>query len=172
MVVRTARLELQPLTVAHADAMYRVLADPALYRHLDYQPPPNVEHTRAVYARLEAGASPDGTQRWLNWIVVPHGGAPIGFVQATVPADGSAWIAYLLATAAQGRGYATEGVAAMTAHLASHYRVDRLLAMVEADNARSIALLGRIGLHAATAAELAGRTLSATERLYVGAPSH
>lgn len=164
----TARLELQPLVVAHADAMFSVLSDATLYRHLDSAPHPSVEHTRDVYARLEARQSPDGLQRWLNWVVVPHGRSPIGFVQATIPAGRTAWLAYLVSAGEWGRGYATEAVVAMKAHLADAYGIERFLATVEADHARSIALLFRVGLRPATDEECTAYALTSTERLFVG----
>ena len=163
----TARLDLQPLFVSHADAMFEVLSDEKLYRYLDYPPHSSLQHTREVYKRLEARESPDGAQRWLNWIVVPHGQQPAGFVQATVVRPQTAWIAYLISPALWGRGYATEAVAAMMAHLADRYEVTHYQATVEAENTKSIALLLRVGMHPATAAELHGRTLAASERLYV-----
>lgn len=179
--IETARTRLEPLAVSHADAMFEVLRDPVLYRYLDSQPHSSVEHTREVYARLSGRASPDGTERWLNWIVVPdghehgreHGHVPIGFVQATICTASTAWIAYLLSPAMQGRGYATEAVVAMMAHLTRRYGIDRFLANVERDNRASIALLERCGLEPAGAAEAANHRLDPVDVLYVGraAPS-
>ena len=42
--IRTARLVLEPLTVAHAPAMFVVLRDPLIYRYLDFEPPESLEH--------------------------------------------------------------------------------------------------------------------------------
>ena len=81
----------------------------------------------------------------------PAGQPPLGYVQATVLDDGSAWVAYLLGSAHQGRGHATRATAAMLAHLESEYGATRLLANVEAENLPSIRLLQRLGFRAATA---------------------
>jgi ribosomal-protein-alanine N-acetyltransferase len=98
-------LRLEPLVAADADAMFALLSDRDLYRYIDEAPPDDVDKLRARYARLESRASADGRQAWLNWIVrTQPGGAPLGFVQATVLGDGSAWVAYLLGRAHQGRG--------------------------------------------------------------------
>jgi RimJ/RimL family protein N-acetyltransferase len=167
-VIGTARLTLEPLLVSHADAMFEVLRDPSLYRYLDSKPHATVEHTRDVYARLIERRSPDGTERWLNWIVVPHGSGPVGFVQATIRTAGTAWIAYLLAPAVQGRGYASEAVAAMQAYLVERHGIDRFLACVEPGNRASIALLERRGLRAADAAEAAEHRLDPVDILYAG----
>ena len=54
----TARLVLEPLVVAHADALFELLRDPELYRHLDVPPPLSAQQLRRTYARLEARVSP------------------------------------------------------------------------------------------------------------------
>jgi len=167
-VIRTARLTLEPLEPAHADAMFEVLRDPVLYRHLDSKPHATVEYTREVYARLATRTSPDGTERWLNWIVMPHGAGPVGFVQATIRVAGTAWIAYLFAREAQGRGYASEAVGAMKDHLVERHGIDRFLATVEPDNRASVALLERCGLRVAHDAEAAGHRVDPIDVLYVG----
>ncbi len=72
-------LVLEPLTVAHAEAMFALLSDPALYRYIDEAPPADVDHLRARYARLERRESADGRQRWLNWVVRAPGQPPLGY---------------------------------------------------------------------------------------------
>lgn len=162
-------LRLEPLTVAHADGMFPVLADPALYEHLDYGPPPNVEHVRSVYAQLQRGRSPDGTEVWLNWVALLEE-APIGFVQATVLPSNQAWVAYVFQRATAGRGLARAAVRAMLQELASAYGVEHFLASVEQANARSIRLLEALHFRPASAEELVGHRLSESERLFVRAP--
>ena len=159
-----AALVLEPLGVRHAEVMYRILRDPELHRYLDHPPPPSVDALREDYRWLERRTSPDGLQGWLNWIVAPAGGEPIGFVQATV--EGSmAWIAYMLAREAWGHGHATRACDLMIDHLAGHYGVQRVMAVVEAANIRSIRLLERLGF--ALAADTANVTLTPSERLFV-----
>lgn len=167
--LQATHLRLEPLTVAHAQAMFAVLSEPQLYRHLDYGPPPSLEHVRNVYAQLEQRASPDGTAIWLNWIVVPDGGEPIGVVQATVEPQGVAWVAYVVGSAYWGRGHAHAATSAMLEHLAQAYRVETFMATVEVENARSIALLQRLGFAQAGDEELARHALTPTERLYTRA---
>jgi len=60
-----------------------------------------------------ARRSPGGDQLWGNWVIRVRGtGAAAGTVQATLPADGPASgpaeVAWVVARAAQGRGYASE----------------------------------------------------------------
>ena len=85
----TTKLQLEPLTVGHAEDMFAVLRSPLLYEYLDPKPPASIEHLRERYARLERRQSPDGAEQWLNW-VVRHNGHLIGFVQATLTKPGTA----------------------------------------------------------------------------------
>jgi len=165
--LRAGPLLLEPLVVAHAGAMFAVLRDPELYRHLDYPPPPSIEHLQSVYAKLEARQSPDGSQRWLNWVVRPAGQQPVGYVQATVTLNRSAWVAYVLAKQNWGAGYATLATQSVMDHLQHSYAVEHFLATVEVENQRSIGVLQRLGFAPASASEASSHKLSATEHLFV-----
>ena len=159
-----AALVLEPLELGHAEAMYRILCDPELHRYMDDPPPVSLDALREHYRMLERRTSPDGLQHWLNWIVIPADGEPVGFVQATVEAT-TASIAYTLARAHWGRGYATRACQLMIANLVERYGVERLVAVVEVENARSIRLLERLGF--ALAADTANVSLTPSERLFV-----
>jgi len=165
--IKTDDLVLEPLAARHAEAMFEVLSDPALYRYLDHPAPPSVEHLRDVYTRLETRRSPDGRELWLNWVVRPTGGPPVGYVQATVTANREAWVAFVFSSRHWGRGYATQATQAVIGHLTAAQGVTRFLATVEAENQRSIRLLERLAFRAATPQEVVGRTLTATELLFV-----
>lgn len=164
--LNTDRLALEPLVARHAGELFEVLSDPDLYQYLDYGPPASVEYLRDVYEGLESRVSPDGSQLWLNWAVRPQGEGSVGFVQATV-VGADAWVAYVIARGAWGRGYATEAVRAVIDHLRSACGVTRFLATTEAENGRSIRLLERLGFRAATEAEAGEHELSPQERLFV-----
>lgn len=163
----TLELTLEPLLASHAEAMFEVLSDQAIYEYLDYSPPASAEYLRGVYARLEARRSPDGSQAWLNWVIRPRDQPLAGYVQATVAPNRSAHVAYVLASKYWGRGYAQRAMLAMLEHLASTYNVDRYLATVEVENQRSIRLLERLGFHPMATAELHAHQLSTTERMFV-----
>ncbi len=64
----TPRLLLEPLTTAHTAQLLPVLADPALYAFTGGAPP-TAEELRARHTRQAAGASPDGSEGWLNWVL-------------------------------------------------------------------------------------------------------
>jgi RimJ/RimL family protein N-acetyltransferase len=74
------------------------------------------------------------------------GAAAMGYVQATVLADGEALIAYEFASRFWGLGYAREAVAAMMQELSGAYGVRRVGAVFKKTNHRSRKLLGRLGM--------------------------
>jgi RimJ/RimL family protein N-acetyltransferase len=113
----TERLALEPLHVEHATEMVDVLSDPALYEYIGGEPPSEAELV-ARYLRQAKGSSPDGRQGWLNWVARRReDGQAIGSVQATVSDEGGAELAWVIGTAEQGKGYATEATSAAIAWL-------------------------------------------------------
>jgi len=148
--IKTARLTLEPQTAAHAEEMFMVLSDPAIYEH-ENEPPPSLEWLRARFVKLESRRSADGAEEWLNWVIRLSARELIGYVQATVRASGQAAIAYELSSAHWGRGLAREAVQAMIRELVEHYRVHELVAVLKRENARSYRLLDRLGFSLASA---------------------
>jgi RimJ/RimL family protein N-acetyltransferase len=114
--LRTARLDLEPLRVAHADELVDILADRALYAFFDDEPSSTLDALRSRYERWSVGRSPDGSETWHNWILRDRvSGAAAGFVQATVRTVAgvvTAELAWVVGTAYQGRGYAVEAALA------------------------------------------------------------
>lgn len=146
--IDTSDLTLEPQLAAHAEMMFAKLSDPAIYEY-ENAPPVSLEWLRTRYTKLESRRSADGREQWLNWVVRllgGHGsGELIGYVQATVRADGSALIAYEFASAYWGRGLASQAVTAMLAELASHYQMREFWALLKRKNNRSMRLLERLG---------------------------
>ena len=145
-------LRLVPQTAAHAPALFAVLCDPALYLH-ENAPPPSVEWLSERFRKLESRHSSDGSEQWLNWVVDLRGQGPIGYVQATVQADGCAAIAYVLGSAHWGRGLASLAVRAMCAELEHRHGAQRLSALLKRGNLRSLRLLERMGFELGSIAE-------------------
>jgi [ribosomal protein S5]-alanine N-acetyltransferase len=160
----TPRLRLELLVAAHADEMFRVLSDPAIYE-FENQPPASLTWLRERYERLETRCSADGTQQWLNWVLRLHSGEPIGYVQATVLADRRALVAYELSSSFWGRGLAHEGVDRVIVELVRHHGVGELLAVLKTANHRSRRLLERLDFRVATAEETTGEDVAADEML-------
>lgn len=168
----TPALTLEPLLASHAEEMFEVLSDEAIYQYLDYEAPVSADHLRTVYQRLEARRSPDGQQVWLNWVIRPLNRALVGYVQATVAAERSAYVAYVLGSSHWGHGYAHGALQAMLEHVTSAYSAQRFLATVEAGNQRSIRLLERLGFQPMAASEADGHQLSTTERMFTRSSHH
>ena len=143
-------LTLEPQTAAHVGQMFIVLSDPAIYEY-ENKPPPSLEWLRDRFTRLESRCSPDGQQQWLNWVIRLPSSELVGYVQATVHANGRAAIAYELSSAYWGRGIARKAVQAMVAELAEHYRVHSVTAVLKRENRRSLRLLERLGFSLASA---------------------
>ena len=189
-VINTARLTLEPQTAAHANEMFVVLSDPAIYEY-ENKPPPSLEWLRVRFARLETRLSADGHEQWLNWVIrlatselvwcppcgaarrFPQRGralwggpaALIGYVQATVRPAGDAAIAYELSSPYWGRGLAFEAVNATIVELVEHYGVRSLFAVLKHGNFRSVRLLERLGFCPASAEERAQNQVEPDEAL-------
>jgi ribosomal-protein-alanine N-acetyltransferase len=151
-VIESASLILEPQTVAHAEEMFAVLSDPAIYEYED-EPPPSLEWLRARFARLESRQSPDGQEQWLNWVIRLPTSELAGYVQATIRSNGRAAIAYELSSKYWGRGLASRAVQAMIADLLEHYQVRGLSAVFKRENHRSMRLLERLGFSLASPEE-------------------
>src|SRR3990172_10710671 len=123
--IATGRLSLEPQVATHAEEMFGVLSDPAIYEY-ENEPPPSVVWLRERFTRLETRRSADGREQWLNWVLHLPSSELIGYVQATLYPDGRASIAYVLSSRFWGRGLASEAVRAMITDLSDHYQVHSL----------------------------------------------
>lgn len=144
----TGRLRLEPLRVEHARELAPLLADPGLHAFTGGHPD-TAEELAARYARQVADRSPDGAQRWLNWVVRRRdSGQAVGTVQATVTGrEGrlSAEVAWVTATSQQQRGYAREAAQAMVAWLRGQ-GVEVVIAHVHPGHEASMAVARAVGL--------------------------
>ncbi|WP_432154036.1 GNAT family N-acetyltransferase [Streptomyces tricolor] len=117
--IGTARLDLLPLRVEHAEEMATVLSDPALHSFIGGTPV-TPQALRSRYRRMTAG-SPDPAVSWLNWVIrLRDESCLTGTVQATVGPSGHgplAEIAWVVGTPWQGRGIATEAARGLVARL-------------------------------------------------------
>ncbi len=157
-------LTLEPQVAAHAAEMFTVLRDPALYE-FENEPPQTLSELEQSFAAREGRRSPNGRERWLDWVVRLEGVGLIGSVQASIDARGSAAIAYELHSAYWGRGLARRAVEAMIAELVGQHGVRRLTAVLKQRNQRSLRLLQRLGFTLATPAEHARHEVERDEFL-------
>jgi RimJ/RimL family protein N-acetyltransferase len=165
-VIEAFRFTLEPQMAAHAEEMFAVLSDPAIYEY-ENAPPPSVEWLRARFTKLESRHSPDGQERWLNWVIRIPTSELVGYVQAAVRSNARAAIAYELSSAYWGRGLASEAVETMIGELQERYQVRSLSAVFKRDNQRSRRLLERLGFLLASPEEHVKRDVEPGELLMV-----
>lgn len=161
--IAAGRLRLEPLSTAHAPAMFALLSDPRLYEH-EGEPPWSLDGLAERYRLLETGTRGPQGERALHWAIRLDGDALIGGVQATVR-DGQAAIAYELGSAWWGQGHASAAVRAMLDELASRHGVQRCTAVLKQENLRSLHLLRRLRFTRAMAAEEAAHGIERDEWL-------
>ncbi len=144
---RAETVVLSPLRVDDAREMCGVLDDPALYTYTGGVPPTE-EELRRRYTAQVAGSSPDGTQRWFNWVVrLAADGTAVGHTQATLDlVTRSAELAWVVGLPWQGRGLASGAVALTMRELAGVETVTRWVAHVHPDHRASRAVARRAGL--------------------------
>jgi RimJ/RimL family protein N-acetyltransferase len=145
--ITTRRLDLLPLLVEHAEEMAAVLSDPALHTFTGGTPD-TVQGLYSRYRRMTAG-SPDPAVSWLNWVIRLRDEACLtGTVQATIsPSDHGpvAEIAWVVGTAWQARGIATEAVQGLVDWL-SQQPVPTIIAHIHPDHRASAAVAAAAGL--------------------------
>ena len=144
----TERLALDPLRVEDAGELAPLLDDAGLHTYIGGAPA-TVAELRERYRRQVAGRSPDGTERWLNWVVRRRDPvAAVGTVQATIAVrEGTpvASVAWVVATPHQGRGYAREAAAAMVRWLGER-GAGVVVAHVHPEHRASMAVARAVGL--------------------------
>jgi len=141
--LETERLVLSPLRVEDAADMVGVLADTALYEFTGGDPPGLVDlETR--YAAQVVGPAASG-EIWHNWILrLRDSDRAVGFVQATVTGD-EADVAWVVGTAWQRRGLATEATVAMCRWFRDT-GIDRLTAHINPSHVASERVAAAVGL--------------------------
>lgn len=139
----------RPLVGDDAEALFEVLADDRLYRFTGDRPPASEGALRSRFALLEHRRSPDRTQLWLNWTLHRHSdGAVVGYVQASVRADGEADVAWVVGVPFQGNGYASEAATRLVEWLVDELCILTVSAAIHPDHIASIRVAERAGLRA------------------------
>ncbi len=147
-VLPGARLELEPLRVEHAQEMAPLLDDPGLHTYIGGRPA-TLAQLQERYRRQVVGRSPAGSQLWLNWVARRREDArAVGTVQATVT-DGAAGqdgptaeVAWVVATAYQGQGYAREAAQVMVTWLRAQGAIPVVGARTATQLAQSLGTVG------------------------------
>ena len=145
-LISTARLDLVPLSAAHAEEMAEVHSSPALHTYIGGEPlSPDALRTR--YERLVAGPSVPSVT-WCNWVLrLRAESCLVGTVQATVTEAGSvAEIAWVVGVPWQGRGLATEAARGLVSWLARKPSVHTVAAYIHPRHGASAAVATAAGL--------------------------
>ncbi len=124
-----------------------VLDDSLLHTFVGGEPA-DLAQLRARYTRQVVGRSPDGSQRWLNWLVRGEDAEALGAVQATVSEEEDdliAEVAWVIGKAHQGHGYAREAAGVLVTWL-RQAGVQTLIAHVHPEHEASMAVARAVGL--------------------------
>lgn len=151
--LQSERLLLEPQLAIHAREMFGVLSDPAIYEY-ENAPPVSELALEERFRKLESRISPDGSERWLNWVVRLKTGGLIGYVQATLEDTRRAWLAYELSSTYWGKGFGSEAVVTMVNELLNFYQAKQLCAVLKRNNSRSRHLLDKLGFVTGTSQEM------------------
>jgi len=144
--LETPRLLLEPLVPSHAAILYEPLRVAHLYTFIPQEPPASRESLERRYMALSTRRSPDGHDIWLNWALRRRDtDAYVGLMQATVHADHTAMLAYMVFVVSQRQGYAVESAVRVLTHLFDDYQVSVVAAEIDTRNGPSIRLVEALG---------------------------
>lgn len=145
--IRTDRLIIRRFRPEDVEAFagYRSDPDVARYQSWDTYTREQAELFAAELAEIDPGIP----GAWFQFAVTDAGnGALLGDTALCVVADdrSRAELGFTFAPAHQGKGYATEAAGATVDYAFAQLAVDTVVAFVDSRNARSVALLERIGM--------------------------
>ncbi|KTR96717.1 hypothetical protein NS220_01055 [Microbacterium testaceum] len=142
------RVRLRPVVDGDLSAMVRYRGDAEVCRFLPFEPQ-TPDDIRARIGHLFGGTRLDGERGGIVLVIEDRSdGTVIGdlVVFHLDPDAGSAEIGWVVSPAASGRGLATEAVRALIDTAFGVYGLRRLVARIDAQNARSLALAERVGM--------------------------
>ncbi len=145
-VLATGRLRIEPLQGRHARLLFDGMQDAAVYEWISIPPPTSLDELEARWTRLARDGAASRERIDLGWAVQRvEDGAWIGKLDAEIRADAVATnVGYFFFPPFWGCGYASEAVAALSAHLARH-GVAEQRAAVTLGNEASCRVLERAG---------------------------
>jgi RimJ/RimL family protein N-acetyltransferase len=146
--LETERLALRQLEDADAPFILRLLNEPGFLKHIGDRGVRTQADARAYIAR---SAQESYRQFGFGLLAVQRKreGTPIGMCGVMQkPWLDAPDLAYAFLAEAEGRGYATEAARAVLAHARADLRMERIVAVVTAENAGSIRVLEKLGFTA------------------------
>lgn len=145
--ITTPRLRLEPFAPTHARALNAINNEPAVMEFLSEGIPETMEKTQDAIARVRDAWAALGYSWWA--IVERTSGDVVGAACAQHVArqpDAEIEIGWRLATAANGKGYATEAGKAAARFAFEHIGVDHVVAVAHPDNIASHKVMQRVGM--------------------------
>lgn len=144
--LQTARLDLEPVRIEHADEIWLQLDDDRMWRYFPAQRPQTPDDLRGLYEKWSRG-SQNQTEVWHNWLCRERtGGVLVASMQATVLVQARVfYIAYAVYPLHQRKGYAGEAVRAVIDYVKRAYDVDRAFAEMDTRNEPSYRLAESLG---------------------------
>ena len=140
------RLRIEPIRSAHAELVFSALQNQTIYTYLPDDPPTAADLEKR-YDYWEKGCSPDGSERWLNWVAFQRDtGTPVGTFQATLPMGRAGSFAYVVFPSFWKRGYGREMATCILTHLFDTHPMPSLYAEIDTRNLGSIRLVESLGM--------------------------
>lgn len=138
----TKRLSLEPICGQHAQRLFPLMQNMAIYEWISSQPPKSIDQLQASWQKKESRLSPDAKEAWLNWAVRRRSdGAYLGKIDAEVNTESIATnIGYIFFPEYWGNGFATEAVSVVINHF-SENNILKIFATVTAGNKASYQVL-------------------------------
>lgn len=145
---------LEPLQVAHAEALFPGFADERLYDYFDGMPHANIAALREDYARILTGPRDHPTERWVNYAIREStANTYVGMIQTSVFPNDYAYLAYFVFTLHQGKGFAREACVAVLDHLHATFQIKRVVAEMDVRNVASWKLVTSLGFQRVSTTE-------------------
>jgi RimJ/RimL family protein N-acetyltransferase len=146
-VIVTSRLELSPLVVSDAQAMYEYRSVPEVCQYQSFEPR-SLADVEAFIAALQSNAF-DRAGTWFQFAIrLQESGLLIGDIGVHSFADDprQVEIGFTVAPVHQGLGFGTESVTGLLDYLLVDIEKHRVFASVDPRNEPSVALLKRVGM--------------------------
>jgi RimJ/RimL family protein N-acetyltransferase len=156
--LETDRLILRPYAPSDEPAYLAMVGDPEVMRHLPGGQPMTPEQGRAAFQRRLAGADPSRhhfalvektTDQVVGWVGLMH-----------LEGTGDVEVYYGLRRDAWGKGYATEAARRLVRWGMEELHLSRVVAVVDPANARSAAVLQRLGMRFERVGAHYGKTMN------------
>ena len=142
--LETERLSIRPALESDLQSVYLIHKEPIINRYLPYHTWDSFADAQAWYARVERRRQDVAEQ----FVIMRKGsdtliGTCIVFVHE--PDSENFELGYVLAKQHWGKGYMYEALNEFVPAIAASLKVSRLYAVIQSDNAQSLALIARLG---------------------------